>query len=139
MSPSTSAPTPAPAPQRREYKEYTSLRAWQVGHDLNLEAYGALQDYYSDEHIRPWCDSVGQSLRDSVVQIMEAFRKFYRQDKFKRYEASLFYINQAHYTLQLGQDLGFWDAKNLIQSLVEYEQIVRATSLHFIDKKEKTV
>jgi hypothetical protein len=135
------APTPSSSQEQREQKpkEYTSLRAWQVGHDLNLEAHGVLQDYINDERIQPWCDSVCLSLRDSVVQLMEAFRKFYRQEKLRRYEASLFYINQAHYTLQLGQDLGLWDVKTLIQSLAEYEQIVRATSFHFIDKKVKTV
>lgn len=125
--------------EKKEYKDYSSLRAWQVGHEINLQLHAAMQEYRSDQEVRPWADSVILSMRDSVVQIMEAFRKYPAAEKLKRYEASMYYANQAHYTLILGEELGFWSLSELISKLIEYERIVKSTSFHFLDKKEKKV
>ncbi len=124
---------------KTERKDYSSLRAWQYGHDLNIQLYSLLSEYRADLELRPWCDSVSESLRDSVVQIMEAFRKYQSLDKVKRFEACLFYLNQARYQLLLGEQLGLWVLTDFISQLDEYEQIVRSTLFHFLDKKEKKV
>ena len=122
---------------KKEYKDFTSLRAWQIGNDVNITAQAMLQEYRQEEETSRWCQSVQMSLRDSVVQLMEAFRKYQSSDKLRRYDACLFYINQALYTLMFGQSVGWWQVDELLADVKEYENVVRATAYHFVEKKEK--
>jgi hypothetical protein len=128
-----------PKSEPRQDRDPTKIKAWQVGHEVNQSAYRIFQEYRDDSLLSPWCDSVAESLRNSVVQVMEAYYKYGSDAKLKRYEASLFYIHQAQYTLLLAQDLGLWQVGKLMTSVKQYGEIVRATSFHFIDKKPKTV
>ena len=116
---------------KREYKDHTSLKAWRVGHDLMIAADSSLQEYRDDLRLKPWCDEIFITLRDSIVQVIEGYYKHGSPEKQRRYDAAAFYIEKARYTAKLGQDLGWWHLEEFLTQLEEYLNIVRATSYFF--------
>ncbi|MDO5561467.1 MAG: hypothetical protein Q4G02_01705 [bacterium] len=118
---------------KKAYKDFTSLKAWQRGHELNLELAQVLNEYQSDPETGTWCQTVQKSLINSCIQLMEAYRKVQAWDKVRRYEQALFYINEAYYQLFLGQELGLWEITDLLTAVQDYYQLTYATLLRFIE------
>jgi len=121
----------------KKYKDYTSLKAWQVGNEVTLQADNALQEYRSDPQLAHWCHDLLETLRDSVVQVIEAFYKRSNVDKLRRWEAANFYINKAVYTLQLGRQAGWWELKELETSVQEYADVARGSAYYFYKELNK--
>lgn len=123
------------APKKR--KDFTSLRAWQRGHELNLELAQVLSEYQSDPLLLSWCEGAQNPLKESCIQLMEAYRKFQAWEKVRRYEGALFFINKAYYQLFLGQEIGIWDVSEILPKLQDYYHLTCATMLRFVDHAEK--
>lgn len=121
----------------KKYKDYTSLKAWQIGHEVTIQADAALQEYRSDPELKPHCEELLTTYRDSVVQVIEAFYKRASSDKLRRWEAVNFYINRALYTIQLGQDLGWWQLTDLLEKTKEYADVSRGSAYFFIKEMQK--
>ncbi len=121
----------------KKRKNFTSLKAWQRGHELNLELAQILSEYQSDPELRDWCRDAQSFLKESCVQLMEAYRKFQAWEKVRRYECALFFINKAYYHLFLGQELGLWSVADLLEKIQDYYHLTCATMLCFVDKSEK--
>lgn len=119
--------------EKKSHKDFTSLKAWQRGHELNLELAQILNEYQSDPETATWCQTVQKSLINSCIQLMEAYRKVQAWDKVRRYEQALFYINEAYYQLFLGQELGLWEITELLVAIQDYYQLTYATLLRFIE------
>ena len=128
--------------EKKPRKDFTSLKAWQRGHELNLELAQVMNEYQSDPETAIWCKTVQKSLITSCVQLMEAYRKSAAWDKIRHYEQALFCINEAYYYLFLGQELGLWSVSELLTAMQDYYQLTYATLLRFIEannagKKDK--
>jgi len=123
----------------KKYKDYTSLKAWQVGHEITIQAENALQEFVSDPHLSYWCNDLLTAYRDSVVQVIEAFYKRASGDKLRRWEAANFYINKALYTIQMGREAGWWQLDDLEKSTKQYADIGRGSAYYFVKEiaKEK--
>ena len=121
----------------KKRKDFTSLRAWQRGHELNLELAQVLSEYQSDPLLSSWCEGAQNPLKESCIQLMEAYRKFQAWEKVRRYECALFFINKAYYQLFLGQEIGLWDVSELLPKLQDYYHLTCATMLRFVDRAEK--
>ena len=115
---------------KRERKDHTTLKAWTVGHDLIVQTDTFLQEYRDDPRLKPWCDELLITLRDSIVQVIEGYYKRDTADKWRRYEAAGFYIEKARYTVKLGQDLGWWHLEEWLTNSEAYLNLVRATSYY---------
>lgn len=126
-----------PETQAKKRKDFTSLRAWQRGHELNLELAQVLSEYQSDPLLTSWCEGAQNPLKESCIQLMEAYRKFQAWEKVRRYECSLFFINKAYYQLFLGQEIGLWDVGEILPKLQDYYHLTCATMLRFVDHAEK--
>ena len=121
----------------KKRKDFTSLRAWQRGHELNLELAQVLSEYQSDPLLSSWCEGAQNPLKESCIQLMEAYRKFQAWEKVRRYECALFFINKAYYQLFLGQEIGLWDVSEILPKLQDYYHLTCATMLRFVDHAEK--
>ena len=121
----------------KKRKDFTSLRAWQRGHELNLELAQLLSEYQSDPLLSSWCEGAQNPLKESCIQLMEAYRKFQAWEKVRRYECALFFINKAYYQLFLGQEIGLWDVREILPKLQDYYHLTCATMLRFVDHAEK--
>ncbi|MBQ6154338.1 hypothetical protein IJJ27_02010 [bacterium] len=122
---------------KKEYKSYADMHTWKVGHEVNLQLETLMQEYRDEVRLQPWCDELTQTLRDAMVQVMEGFYKYGNQEKLRRYEAALYYVHKAQYTLQLGQALGWWSAEEFLGQLDEFEKVLRQTRFHFVEKNGK--
>ena len=131
------AATPDAEEGAKKRKNFTSLKAWQRGHELNLELVQLLSEYQSDPLVANWCQDAQTPLKESCVQLMEAYRKFQAWEKVRRYECALFFINKAYYQLFLGQELGLWEVSNFLGALQDYYHLTCATMLRFVDRAEK--
>ncbi len=121
----------------KKRKDFTSLRAWQRGHELNLELAQVLSEYQSDQLLSSWCEGAQNPLKESCIQLMEAYRKFQAWEKVRRYECALFFINKAYYQLFLGQEIGLWDVSEILPKLQDYYHLTCSTMLRFVDHAEK--
>ena len=122
---------------KKEFKSYTDLQAWRRGQEVAQATQVWAQEYAGDAQLREWCHDIQVTLRDSWVQLMEAFSKYHSADKLRRYEACYFYINRNIATLKFGQLNGWWQAAELVTQYEEYAGVVRATMSHFWGKKSE--
>ncbi|MBQ6438026.1 hypothetical protein IJJ12_01430 [bacterium] len=121
---------------KKEYKECRDFKAWQAGHEFNQELQLWAQEY-EDPKLDRWVFELLTSARESVVQVMEAFRKYHGPEKIRRYDAAIFYLNRIDYTLELGDELGWWKSGELRPKLDDYRRIIRSTLVKFIPKTDE--
>ena len=119
--------------QAKKDKNCRDFKAWQYGHELNQSLHIWSKEY-DDVKTAKWLADVQECTRDSVIQVMEAFRKYGSMEKIRRYEVAFYYIDKAVYTLELGDALGWWQSGDLLDKYEEYAKIIRATLLHFVKK-----
>ena len=125
--------------EKKEFKSYEDLHAWKTGQDLSVQLETMLQEWRDDTFLREWCQDLSLSLRDAMVQIMEAFYKYTNADKVKRYEAALFYTHRLAYTLRMGETLGWWQAGELHQAVEDWAKVIKQTRYHFIERGGKNL
>ncbi len=123
--------------QKKERKDYTSLKAWQRGHELNLALAEICSEYEAELTSKPWCKKLKQTLENACVYLMEAYRRFPVPIKQNYYEQALFSISQAQYISLLGQELGIWDLQDFIIKLQDYYSLTTATLINFLDSQNK--
>lgn len=117
---------------KKPRKDYTSLKAWQRGHELNLEAAQILVEYSADLDTKPWCDDLQKSLRNCCIHLMEAYRRFPAWDKQRQYENALSDISTAQYLAFLGHEIGLWDLTDFMPKLQDFYNLTSATLSHFL-------
>lgn len=130
---------PVDQDKKESRRDYTSLRAWQCGHEINLAVMPLLKGMEDDGEVESLSMPLLTELRQSVVAVMKAYRAFERTEKIACLEQAIDRVSSAYYYLFLGQELGYWSCVDFLDKVDEYSFVLRCTVKHFLDKKTKSV
>lgn len=99
-------------------RSFRDLGVWRKAHAWVLAIYK-----YSEAFPRHEMFGLSAQLRRAAVSVpanvAEGFKKRSRKDKLRFYNIAQGSLEECHYYLILGQDLGYGDTSHLIQSLLD--------------------
>ncbi len=110
---------------RKPAQTFKELVVWQKAHQLVLAVYAATKQFPREE-IYGLTSQVRRSSVSVAANIAEGFKKKGVADKLKFMNTSQGSLSETEYHLLLANDLGYIDAKSLMEDVKEVSRLLDA-------------
>jgi four helix bundle protein len=110
---------------RKPAQTFKELVVWQKAHQLVLGVYAATKQFPKEE-IYGLTSQVRRSSVSVAANIAEGFKKKGVADKLKFMNTSQGSLSETEYHLLLSNDLGYIDAKGLMENVKEVSRLLEA-------------